>query len=590
LDNSGGSGDLGSLRHCMQSQFNQINFEPNLAGEIRIETALPTINWTVNIDGPGDDDTPAVTVIRLSTTPFRIFDISSGVTVNILDLGIANGQAANGAGIQNQGTLALTRCLVEDNIATSSDNQSSRVGGGIQNLHVLTVNSSVIRNNQVFGNSTFAASTYGGAGIHSKGTLSIVGSTIDGNLVCPGVPSPNACPGTGFVFFWGAGILSEEGTTSISFSSVTGNILKAIDPGELAVKGEGGGLRSLCQDSDCLFVSYSTFSGNEVLISGEATQEAPTSALGGGIGVSPLIESSNISMIEDMAAISNTTFVGNKAISSVTEVACVGTCRTSGGALWFKQGEVTVEFCTIALNEVGNVPNRADGGGINRGSDSVLNLRATIVANNEADTPTANLDNISGGPMTSLGHNLFNDRPAGATGTGDLTNMLVCFFNLADYGGSSQFAHTKTLQPKGCAGSSVWARNNGPSSGPTDDQRTFTRPEGAATNIGAFECQGTSECPFEGSGAPGSGSGSGGVNPTLATAESPTAARPHSVAQTVQPCLPTLGRNPLARDLLDDQLDTRTSLTVTPRRQVDARASTSDQTWRAFTDPIWESF
>jgi hypothetical protein len=109
-------------------------------------------------------------------------------------------------------------------------------------------------------------------------------------------------------------------------------------------------------------------------------------------------------------------------------------------------------------------------------------LQATIVANNDAED--SDTDNIAGSIHDSLGHNLFNDDPAGDNGDGDLNDKPVCFGNFDNNGGQ-----TDTLPPVSCTTEAPWAVDWGPSSGPSDDQRELSRPVNTYTDIGAYECQ-----------------------------------------------------------------------------------------------------
>jgi hypothetical protein len=132
--------------------------------------------------------------------------------------------------------------------------------------------------------------------------------------------------------------------------------------------------------------------------------------------------------------------------------------------------------------------------------DTKLKLTATIVANNTADlVRDNNIHSNLEDTRVSGGFNLFNDNPNGFDEPTDLSSKSVCLLPLADNGGPAGQTHTKTREPEACPNSTVWARNNGPATGPTVDQRTFTRPDGPKTDIGAFECQGI-ECPYQGQG------------------------------------------------------------------------------------------
>jgi hypothetical protein len=428
---------------------------------------------------------------------------------------IQSGTAPKGAGVYNSGTLTVQNSVIQDNqvtgVAASGD---PLLGGGIYNAQsaTLDVEDSTIQGNEVYGNS---AGAYYGAGIYSHGKLTVTGSTISNNIICDtSVPRPCAAVTGLFIFFSGAGIYSEVATATVSFTTVKGNLDYAVDPDHWTFKGEGAGIRAICDTQPtCLDLSYSTVSGNEVHTSGTAEQNAPGAAVGGGIGFSGLD-----SGYTGKTTILNTTITGNLVTSSVTGL-CENDCRPAGGGLWLKWGQVDVQWSTITANTAHRTETegKASGGGITVSTDHAsLTLKAAIVANNTDDAPTCtSTKNIDGTITTDDGYNLFDDAPSGATGTGDLTNKAVCFLALADNGGPSAHAHTDTLEPQACLRSSVWARNHGPASGLGDHQRTFHRPDGTATDTGAFECQGT-ECPIQGSGPSNPVGGGGGS--TLMTA------------------------------------------------------------------------
>jgi hypothetical protein len=479
-------------------------------------TALPTIAQDVTIeDRLSDGNTnPEWTIERGgSAGSYRILTVGSGVTATLSEVKLRLGTAPKGAGVYNSGTLTVQNTVIQDNQATGvAASGDPLMGGGIYNAQsaTLDVEDSTVQGNEVYGN---GAGAYYGAGIYSHGTLTVTGSTISNNIICDtSVPRPCAAVTGLFIFFSGAGIYSEAATATVSYTTIKGNLDYAVDPGHWTFKGEGAGIRAICDTQPtCLDLSYSTVSGNEVHTSGTAEQNAPGAAVGGGIGFSGLD-----SGYTGKTTVLNTTITGNLVTSSVTGL-CDTDCRAAGGGLWFKWGNVDMQWSTVAANTAHSSSNAGSGGGITVSTDHAsLTLKAAIVANNTDDAPTStSTKNIDGTITTDNGYNLLDDAPSGSTGTGDLKNKAVCFLALADNGGPSAHAHTDTLEPQACLRSSVWARNHGPASGLGDDQRTFHRPDGTATDIGAFECQGT-ECPVQGSGPSNPVGGGGGS--TLMTA------------------------------------------------------------------------
>ena len=97
----------------------------------------------------------------------QVFFVLSGVTLNLNKLTIADGNAGEGGGIRNDGTLTVSN-------STFSGNQGNNSGGGIYNntSGTLTVSNSTFAGNQ--GNNS-------GGGIANLGTLTVSNSTFAGN-------------------------------------------------------------------------------------------------------------------------------------------------------------------------------------------------------------------------------------------------------------------------------------------------------------------------------------------------------------------------------------------------------------------------
>lgn len=149
----------------------------------------------------------------------RVIEVAQERTVSILDLTVRNGflqslvPIASG-GIDNNGTLTLTRCIIEGHHANSSN------GGGIVNVHTLTLDASIVRAN---------VGRVGG-GIYAIGLTTIHGSRIEGNSAANGGGIANF----GFLRVFdstisgnsasldGGGIFNVEGINVVS-STLSGN-------------------------------------------------------------------------------------------------------------------------------------------------------------------------------------------------------------------------------------------------------------------------------------------------------------------------------------------------------------------------------
>src|SRR5581483_4769398 len=174
------------------------------------------VNKSVTITGPGAS---VLTVKRISgaVNNFRVFEITSGKTVAISGLTIANGHAAGsfpaseGGGIFNDhGTLTLSTCVLSGNTAddgggglfhnaaaagsasvtiqncTVASNTASVGGGALYNYGDTGTATATISNSTFNGNGTTAAGGAGGAldnfsATAGTATLLVTNSTISGN-------------------------------------------------------------------------------------------------------------------------------------------------------------------------------------------------------------------------------------------------------------------------------------------------------------------------------------------------------------------------------------------------------------------------
>ncbi|MGO9466437.1 MAG: beta strand repeat-containing protein, partial [Isosphaeraceae bacterium] len=161
----------GSLRSALTNAnlAGASNIFLTTSGTITLQSPLPAINQDVNMIGPGAN---VLTVD--GNGDYQVFVVQEGVTASIFGLTVSDGYSAgNGGGIENYGTLFLTDCAVSDS-TTAND------GGGIENDNLGTL---VLSGCTVSGNS----SPNDGGGIESAGTLTVINSTIAGNMASSGV-------------------------------------------------------------------------------------------------------------------------------------------------------------------------------------------------------------------------------------------------------------------------------------------------------------------------------------------------------------------------------------------------------------------
>ena len=210
----------GSLRQAVADapSGSTILFANSLKGEtITLTSGVLSINQNLNIDGPG-----AAKLAVSGGGASQVFDIGSSANVTISGLTITDGMSTAtgvGGGIVNAGDLTLDGTDV-------TNNQSAGFfasAGGIDNTGNLTIKDSEVTGNQA--NGTFFAS--GGGIENDAGTLTIDHSVIANNEVLSSNDLSSA---------EGGGIFSQFGTTTTIDDSTIAN--------NMAVGGPGGFLRS----------------------------------------------------------------------------------------------------------------------------------------------------------------------------------------------------------------------------------------------------------------------------------------------------------------------------------------------------------
>ncbi len=218
VTNTNDSG-AGSLREAMTAANDTagpdvVSFAPGVTGTINLQSPLPPLTSSVEIDGPGLEQ---MTVRRDAGGDYAVLGIvdpdrfdADVPNVEISGLTIANGRAAGGAGVTNGGAqLLLERVAISSNAAViDAGCACGGSGGGIFNSGRLTVKGSTVAGN------TAGA---GGGAIHDfGGVLTVLNSTISGN---------SSVGGPGLVS--GGGIQSFNGRLRMRNSTVTGNTVSA---------------------------------------------------------------------------------------------------------------------------------------------------------------------------------------------------------------------------------------------------------------------------------------------------------------------------------------------------------------------------
>jgi hypothetical protein len=447
-DTGSGSGLAGDLRYCIAhatSGNDTISFAANLAGTIKLESALPDLNASVAIQGPGAN---ALTVENdpLETASFDVFAIASTATVEISGLNISaiDSPFVNVGNIANAGTLTVRDSNFNGSITNSgtatvigsawtsvqvdrSYNSGPRSAAPIDNTGTMTISGSIL-----YGPGSFIFT----AAIVNSGVLTLNYSTIEG--ISAFAPSGNDAHG---------GAIFNQGALTINNSTLTNNDVQGGmgtftgGPGWYARHGMGGGIY---MSAGTLSINSSTLWDNRAL-GGDGTTSygAHGGHAGSGYGGGLYIAGGTVS-------IDNSTFADDQAIEGVN------------------------------TDNLG-YPGAGYGGGIcNAAGPGALQMYDTILADNSANTADPDLD----GGVTSLGHNLIGNSTGGSGfAASDLLNVNPQLGPLQSNGGPTQ---TMALLPGSPA---INAGDN--TNAPAYDQRGpgFPRIVGGTIDIGAFEVQ-----------------------------------------------------------------------------------------------------
>jgi hypothetical protein len=266
-DTGAGSGPTGDLRYCVTSATSgndSITFAPGLTGTIQLQSALPALNASVAIQGPGAN------LITVDGTSYSgIFTVGSAAAVEISGLTLSN--AAQSA-ITNAGTLSVSATTYNRNMgggaitnsgtATVSDStfsQNSGVSGGaIGNYGTMTISYSTLSEN--FGHSSSGA-------IYNNGALTINNSTLVRNEVASSVPQTGSgTSAQGGAIYMGGGTLSIrsstiDNNTAVGTPATSGSTPSGYRWSTPAGSGYGGGLYVA---GGSVTIDHSTLADNRV--------------------------------------------------------------------------------------------------------------------------------------------------------------------------------------------------------------------------------------------------------------------------------------------------------------------------------------
>ncbi len=479
-----------------------------------IYTQHTTINKSLTLQGNNRDDT----ILNGNATD-RVLTVTQGTTVTINSLAITNGQATNGAGIYNEGTLNLNNCRVSGNSAIGSDgaNGESAYGGGIYNKGVLTLNQCLLYGNQAQGgNGIYDGSPYSGDGgygyggsIFSVNAVILYNSIISGSLAVGGSADVNnGYPGIGR----GGGIYNS-GLVTVNDSQVINNtadsggglfsnpytagysdlkIISSTFYNNTAMNGSGGAIAhtgantlpyNLLLDHSTLSANHANYGGGIyssgasanatmfVTITQSTIDNNQASVSGGGLYLS-----NQIGGIKTTTLV-NSTISGNQATEKAGAI-YVYTTSQSDNPVHVINSSIISNTATTAAGFY----TLAGGSG-----SSILTFKNTIVAN---DLAGSNCVNDYGGSTISDGNNIESGNSCNFTQPTDLANTDPQVAPLGDYGGETFTHHLDYGSPAIDSGDNLTCQ-----SAPVNnlDQRDAERPVDGdgddipICDIGAYE-------------------------------------------------------------------------------------------------------
>jgi hypothetical protein len=439
----------GSLRHAILNANagggGKLVFAPRVTGTITLSTDLPSLTANVTITGPGAN------LLTISGgDECRVFSINPNTTNKVSGLTIADGWAAGGwasltfaSGISNGGSLKLADCVITNCHCYYS------YGMGIFNAGTLEMERCLVAGcYDITASDPFSHSP--GGGVYNAGTLTATNCTIS-----------NCSTPTG----GGGGGIYNSGELLMRGSAVVG-CLGGHD-------GDGGGISS---------------SGEATLISCVVSNCSGTDG-GGILNWRGTLWMTNCSVLDNDA-------VDGAGIYSFAGNAVLNGCTVAGnlGGSVDNLGAMQLHNCTVSGNTLEFYESASKGSAISSGGGMSTSLyldHCTVVSNSgpvqvwTVNTMTSDysiLSNCVGTLNSSAGHNLImatNGCVLTNHTAGNLYHVNPLLGPLQNNGGPTL---THALLIGSPAINAAGAADPAPA-----DQRGVSRPQGPASDIGAFE-------------------------------------------------------------------------------------------------------
>jgi hypothetical protein len=341
------------------------------------QLSLTDTSGTTTISGPSGGTQTVRRSTAVGTPLFRVFSINSGVTANLSQLTITDGNAPStepsGSGVRNAGNLTVVNSVISGNGSGSS---------GVNGAGLYTFGGTLaVVGTTITGNGSFVGDTAAnGAGLYNfQGNVTVTSSVISGNVASfstgsggvgggifnnAGIMTVASSTVSGNSALHSAGISNSGGTMTVTNSTISGNAAN----NTLGGSGSGGGI----SNGGILTLSGSTISGN-------SARNQAGNATGGGL------------FSNGTLTVSNSTFSGNEAIVS------------SGGGVSIVGGTATFTNVTITGNRSND-----RGGGLFR-SNGTVTLGNTLITGNFRGPGTSTRDDASGAVASASANNLIGN-------------------------------------------------------------------------------------------------------------------------------------------------------------------------------------
>lgn len=434
---------------------------------------LPAAHYPLTLTGAGEDGnatgdldiTDDLTIVGAGAPSIsgedqdRIFEIFSPATVDLEQLILVNGREQLGGAIRNHGDLTVHGSSIHDNVAAvPPGGLGGSSGGGIFN----EAGTLTLLGTQIFDNTADE-----GGGIHNFATATLVATDV--------LLQNNTAADMAGGLWNNFAASAELNNVELRANEATNHGGGIYSDGHLEanwitfvenVAGLNGGGLWVGPDGES-FLYDAWFTNNNAAAGGGVFNQGLTHLYRSGVNNNTAFGGVGGGAYNDVAG---ALFLQNTTISANMIVAPPG---LPGGSGVFNIGDMRLEFITAAYNNVDGLRNDAGG---------TMTIRSSVLAYHSGGNCTGTT------PMSpSIGFNISDDASCGFVEGSDLnsTDPLLAF--LASNGGNG-LSHL--LSPGSPA-----VDSGDPDRCISEDQRSVSRPQGAACDRGSIEMEGLALTP-----------------------------------------------------------------------------------------------